>query len=181
MDMSSGHRLGCWFRRRTFAESPAVKAPTGRRYRIRRWLYRGGRPGLAARTLNRFTARLLAAGVMSRPCDMILEVRGRRTGRVVSLPVVVVDYGGERYLVSMLGENANWVKNVRAAEGEAVLRRRGMECVTLEEVPPPERAPILRRYLEVAPGARPHIPLDLRSPSCEHERIAKGYPVFRIR
>jgi deazaflavin-dependent oxidoreductase (nitroreductase family) len=111
---------------------------------------------------------------------MTLEVRGRRTGEVVSLPVVVADYGGARYLVSMLGENANWVRNVRAANGRAVLRRRGIEHVELEEVPTPERAPILRRYLETAPGARPHFPVDLRSPLAEYERIASLYPVFRI-
>ncbi len=119
------------------------------------------------RSLNRCWARLWAAGLLSRPCDMTLEVRGRRTGRVVSLPVVVADYGGARYLVSMLGENANWVRNVRAANGRAMLRRRGIQHVTLEEVPAPERAPILKRYLEIAPGARPHFPVDLRSPPTE--------------
>ena len=42
------------------------------------------------------------------------------------------------------------------------------------------RAPILRRYLQVAPGARPHIPLDRRAPLAEFERIAALYPVFRV-
>ncbi|RWA21159.1 hypothetical protein MELE44368_17300 [Mycolicibacterium elephantis DSM 44368] len=94
--------------------------------------------------------------------------------------MVVADYGGARYLVSMLGENANWVRNVRAADGRAVLRRRGIEHVHLEEVAAPERAPILRRYLEIAPGARPHFPVDMRSPLTEYERIASLYPVFRV-
>lgn len=154
---------------------------TPRLYWVSRWFYRGGRPGVIARSLNRFWARLSAAGLLSRPCDMTLQVRGRRTGRVVSLPVVVADYGGARYLVSMLGENANWVRNVRAADGRVILRRRGIEHVQLEEVPSPERAPIIRRYLEIAPGARPHFPVDLRSPLTEYERIAGLYPVFRIR
>jgi hypothetical protein len=151
-----------------------------RLYWINRWLYRGGRPGLIVRSLNRLWAQRFAAGRMSRPCDMTLELHGRRTGRVITLPVVVADYHGERYLVSMLGENADWVSNVRAAKGRAVLRRRGSQHVQLDEVPPPARAPILRRYLEVAPGARPHFPVDLRSPLTEYERIASLYPVFRI-
>ena len=95
-------------------------------------------------------------------------------------PVVVADWQGERYLVSMLGEGANWVRNVRAAGGRAVLRRRGREAVLLEEVDPAERAPILRRYLQLAPGARPHIPVDRRAPLAEFERIADRYPVFRV-
>ena len=35
-----------------------------------------------------------------------LEVPGRRTGRVYSFPVVVAEYDGDRYLVAMLGEEA---------------------------------------------------------------------------
>ena len=44
-----------------------------------------------------------------------LEVAGRRTGRVISFPLVMADYEGERYLVPMLGEDSNWVRNLRAA------------------------------------------------------------------
>jgi hypothetical protein len=58
----------------------------------------------------------------------------------------------------MLGANVNWVRNLKAAGGHAVLRHGRREHVRLEEVEPGARAPILRRYLEVAPGARPHIP-----------------------
>jgi len=111
----------------------------------------------------------------------MLEVRGRFSGRNIKFPVVIADVGEERYLVSMLGANANWVLNVRAAEGSAVLRHGRRESVHLEEVPPGERAPILRRYLQVAPGARPHIPVDRRAPLTEFERIAADYPVFRMR
>jgi hypothetical protein len=110
-----------------------------------------------------------------------LEVRGRRSGRPVSFPVVVADYEGERYLVAMLGDGANWVANVRAGGGEAVLRRSAREPVRLEELDPRARAPILRRYLELAPGARSHIPVDYRAPLSEFEPIASRYPVFRLR
>jgi len=72
--------------------------------------------------------------------------------------VVIADYEGERYLVSMLGKEANWVRNVQAAGGMAVLRHGGRKAVRLEEVPVDARSAILRRYLAVAPGARPHIP-----------------------
>jgi hypothetical protein len=108
-------------------------------------------------------------------------VRGRRTGRATSFPVVVADYQGERYLVAMLGEGVNWVANVRAAGGQAVLRHGRREAVRLEEVDPAARAPILQRYLQVAPGARSHVPVDWRAPLAEFERIASQYPVFRVR
>lgn len=71
--------------------------------------------------------------------------------------------------------------NVRAAQGHAVLRHGNREAVWLEEVEPAARAPILRRYLQVAPGARAHFPVDRRAPLSEFERIAAQYPVSRIR
>ncbi|HET6867182.1 MAG TPA: hypothetical protein VFH80_14780 [Solirubrobacteraceae bacterium] len=45
---------------------------------------------------------------------------------------------------------------------------------------PSRRAPILRRYLELAPGARAHFPLDPGAPLEQFEQIAEQYPVFRI-
>ncbi|WP_211330412.1 hypothetical protein [Prauserella muralis] len=42
------------------------------------------------------------------------------------------------------------------------------------------RAPILRRFLELAPGGRPHLPVAPGAPLAEFERIAARYPVFRV-
>jgi hypothetical protein len=80
----------------------------------------------------------------------------------------------------MLGERTNWVHNVRAAGGQAVLCHGRREAVRLEEVRAEERPPILRRYLAVAPGARPHLPLDRHAPLEDFTRIAARVPVFRI-
>jgi F420H(2)-dependent quinone reductase len=144
-----------------------------------RWLYRGGRPNVFARVQNRASARLFAVGIIMPDRCAELQVRGRRSGEIVSFPVVIATYKDGRYLVSMLGE-ANWVRNVRAAHGAAVLVHGRREQVCLEEVTGPERAPILRKYLQVAPGARPHIPVARRAPLADFERISPDYPVFRI-
>ncbi len=149
-------------------------------YSVKRWMYRGGRPGTLARVMNRMSEIQFSAGLLSPKSAATLEVPGRRTGRVISFPVALADYHGERYLVSMLGNDANWVRNVRAAQGRAVLRRRGRVPVRLEEIDPGARAPILRRYLAVAPGARPHIPVDRHAPLAEFERVAAQFPVFRL-
>lgn len=151
-----------------------------RLYWMKRWIYRTGRPGLIARALNRIAAIQYSAGILSPARAVTLEVTGRRTGRLVSFPVVVAEYDRERYLVSMLGNDVNWVRNIRAAGGRAVLRRGGREQVRLDEVEPASWAPILRRYLAVAPGARPHLPVDQHAPLAEFERIAAQFPVFRI-
>ena len=143
-------------------------------------MYEGGRPNRFASFLNRLTVILDGAGFPPKR-QVVVEVPGRRTGRVLSFPLVVADYDGGRYLVAMLGNDANWVKNARAAGWSVVLRHGRRQAVRLEEVAPDERPPILKRYLELAPGARAHIPVDRRAPLMEFERIAGDYPVFRLR
>jgi deazaflavin-dependent oxidoreductase (nitroreductase family) len=129
--------------------------------------------------LNRAWAALFSSGIL--PDYMVtLEVTGRTSGRTISLPVAVAVVKGQRYLVSMLGENVQWVHNVRATGGRAVLRRHGREQVHLEEVPAEQRAPILKAYLQRAPGARPHVPVNKDAPLAEFEKVATAFPVFRV-
>lgn len=148
-------------------------------YRGKQWLYRGQRPGWIAKILNRMWANAASKNVM--PNGLVaLEVIGRKSGRVVSFPVVTVTVDGQRYLVSMLGDNAQWVRNVRAAGGKAVLRSGGHEEVQLEEIPADQRAHLLKAYLQAAPGARPHMPVSEDAPLAEFEKIAAEFPVFRL-
>lgn len=142
-------------------------------------MYEGGHPNRVAALLNRAWAIVGSMGLWSRL--VTLEVRGHRTGRLILFPLVVVDYQGERFLVAMLGERANWVANVRAAGGHAILRHGRAEVVRLEEVDPSARAPILQRHLQVAPAARSFVPVDRRAPLAEFDRIAAHFPVFRVR
>jgi deazaflavin-dependent oxidoreductase (nitroreductase family) len=129
--------------------------------------------------MNRATAAVASSGVASNYLAA-LEVAGRKSGRMFSLPVVIAIVDGQRYLVSMLGENVHWVQNVRAAGGRAVLRSGGREEVQLEEVPADQRAPILRAYLQRAPGARPHVPVNKDASLAEFQRVAAAFPVFRL-
>jgi deazaflavin-dependent oxidoreductase (nitroreductase family) len=148
---------------------------------LRRWLYRGRRPNWIARMLGRVDAAVGLSGLASRTGLVTLEVTGRVSGRPVTLPLVMVVVEGQRYLASMLGDDVQWVKNVRAANGRAVLRSgRRPEEVHLVEIPANQRAPILKVYLRRAPGARPHVPVDKDAPLSEFERIAPAYPVFRV-
>jgi hypothetical protein len=146
---------------------------------LQRWFYRGGRPNRVAHLLNRCGAAVHALGVA--PNYLVtLEVPGRRSGRIISFPLVMVVVGGERYLVSMLGEEVNWVRNVKAAGGNVTLRHGRREEVRLEEVAPDRRAPVLKAYLKRAPGARAHLPIDKDAPLAEFEQVSSRVPVFRV-
>jgi hypothetical protein len=109
-----------------------------------------------------------------------LEVAGRRSGRPISLPLVMAIVDGQRYLVSMLGDDVAWVRNLRAADGYARLRHGTTERVRLEEIPVETRGPVLREYLKRAPGARAHVAVDKDAPLQRFEAIAGGIPVFRV-
>ena len=113
-----------------------------------RWLYRGHRPNWIARILNRASAIVGSSGIAS-DYLVTLEVIGRKSGRIFSLPLVVAVVGEQRYLVSMLGDKVQWVQNVRAAGGKAVLQHGLREEICLEEVP----AGRARTYLEGLPAA----------------------------
>src|SRR5271163_1260413 len=145
---------------------------------FQRWQFRTGRPNRSARVLSGLLGIVFGAGLGPNQAATI-EVRGRKTGRKISFPVVVVVYEADRYLVAMLGDKTNWVRNLRA-DNHAVLLQGRRENVSLVEEFSGNRAAILRRYLELAPGARPFFPIDRRAPLSDFEGIVEEYPVFRV-
>jgi F420H(2)-dependent quinone reductase len=147
--------------------------------RFARWLYRGQRPNGLARLVNRVAAAVFARGVA--PNYLVtLDVTGRRSGRTISLPLVMAVLDRQRYLVSHLGSDVAWVRNVKATAGRAVLRHGRIEHVRLEEFAIDKRAPVLKAHLRHAPGARPHIPVDKDAPLEEFDAVAAQFPVFRV-
>ena len=147
--------------------------------RLMRWFYRGGHPNRLAAVLNWCSAIVHALGVA--PNYLVtLDVPGRASGRIIRLPLVMVVVEGERYLVSMLGANAGWVRNAKAAGGIVTLRHGRRERARLEEIAPDQSAPILRAYLRVAPGARPHLTIEKDASLSEFEQVAAQFPVFRV-
>ena len=137
------------------------------------------KPTKLTQTLNRFVGWLASRGLM--PSDTItLEVKGRRSGMTRSNVVTWVEQDEGRYLVSPRGET-EWVRNVRAAGGEAVMHHRGRQTVRLEEAPAEERAPIIKAYLaKTARATQQHFGVDPKAEIEEFEAIAARHPVFRI-
>ncbi len=144
-----------------------------------RLFYRGGRPNRLGRAAGDLWVAAADRGIA--PSYIVaLETVGHRSGRVTAVPLVLADHAGEQYAVSMLGERSPWVHNVRAAGGRAVVRHGGRREVRLMEVPPADRAPILKAYLARAVGGRPHIPVQPDAPLEAFERVAADFPVFRL-
>ena len=146
---------------------------------FKQWMYRNGRPHTLAKILNRIQAILHARGLIAEHL-VTLEVMGRKSGKPVRFPLVVAIVDGQKYLVSMLGNEANWVRNVRSANGKATLLHGIREEVLLTEVDVRLRAPILKAYLQKADGARPHIPVNKDAPVAAFAKVAAKYPVFHL-
>ena len=151
--------------------------------------YKDRRPTRAGRMINRAWTWAAGAGLTPnvwpgepRGGTIALETTGRRSGEARSHVVTWVQVNGERYLVSMLGERSDWVRNARAADGEASIRHGGRQPVRLVEVPASERAPIIKAYLKrTRISTQEHLGgIDVDAPLEEFQRIAPRHPVFRI-
>ncbi len=142
--------------------------------------YRDGKPTRAGRIANRLSEWYAAAGGPP-SWQVSLETRGRKSGRTFRTVLGVARHDGVDYLVSMLGERSAWVHNVRAADGDALIRHGGKRRVRLEEIPPSERPPVLKAYCARARSGRRHfLPLTPQSSIGEFSAVADQYPVFRI-
>jgi membrane protease YdiL (CAAX protease family) len=60
------------------------------------------------------------------------------------------------------------------------IKRGQTQPVTLIEIPPSDRAPILKAWCQVATSGRQHLPVAYDAPISAFEAIAADYPVFRI-
>ena len=152
---------------------------TAERTAVMRLFYRNGHPTRLGRWVNQFWCWWSGLGLPPK-FQAALEVDGRKSGRKRSNPVVIATVEGKRYLVSMLGPESDWVKNVEAAHGDAVIRQGRRQRVHLALVPWEERAPILREYVRIASSGRRHFPLSVNAPLADFEAIAKCYPVYRV-
>jgi hypothetical protein len=137
------------------------------------------KPGSMGRLMNALIGRIAAMG-WGPSKSVMIEVRGRRSGELGSAVINILEHDGQRYLVAPRGET-EWVRNARAADGDASLRRGEREKVRLEELPIDQRAPLIKAYLaENAMATKSYFGVEPDDPIEEYERIAPDHPVFRI-
>jgi deazaflavin-dependent oxidoreductase (nitroreductase family) len=131
------------------------------------------------RLLNRTYGLIVGLG-LGFAHNYLLETRGRKTGRVYTTPVNLLEMNGRRYLCASRGETA-WVKNARAA-GSVVLAK-GSKRVEyrVRELPVEERAPMLKEFLErYASSVQRFYPVPNGSPLEAFADCASTMPVFEL-
>ncbi len=138
------------------------------------------RPGLSERAFGRVLAVLVRLGIV-RGHFWVLEVRGRKSGRTISLPVDPLELDGRRYLVCARGES-QWVRNARAAGEVALVRGLSRRRFAAHELAAAERAPVLKAYLDrYALEVQRFFPVAKGSPVDAFAPLAARYPVFEHR
>ena len=136
--------------------------------------YRLTRP---RRLINVVIKRLIRLGLWGRH-TYLLTVPGRKTGRLHSTPVTLVEEGG-RWLVAPYGE-VGWVRNARVSGHVTLTRGRRSEIVQIVQVDPAEAAPVLREYIRRVAITRPFFDAGSDAPLETFEIEAARHPVFRI-
>jgi hypothetical protein len=151
------------------------------------------RVNLFVRSNNAVMRTLIRAGVRI-GTFAVLTVPGRKTGRPIHVPLVVFPYGGNDYLVAPYGV-VNWVRNLRAADGAAELRRGHVtEKICAVELPAEQAGPILKSSLQSGPpgvprpivhmfrrySVLPYLDVDMDSSDDDFVRAARHHPVFRL-
>jgi len=137
------------------------------------------KPAAVERLLGRALAFLVWIGLIGGHF-YVLEVRGRTSGRTISLPVDPLDLDGRRYLVCARG-NANWVRNARAAGQVVLARALRRRRYNARELPPSLRPPILKAYLDrYAAEVQRFSPVGRGSPVEAFNDLAPSYPVFEL-
>lgn len=96
-------------------------------------------PWFTRRVFNPLAMRLGISGTQT------LVVAGRRSGRPMRVPVIPVEHGGRRYLVSTRGES-DWVRNLRAAGGGELHRRGHVHRFAADELAVGDRPPVIAAY-----------------------------------
>jgi len=111
----------------------------------------------------------------------VLAVRGRRSGQWRTVPVNLLDFGGERYLVAPRGVT-DWVRNVRASRAAELRLGSRSEPIRVTELPDADKVDVLRAYLRkwswevgVFFGG-----VGADAPEEDLRRIAPNHPVFRV-
>jgi deazaflavin-dependent oxidoreductase (nitroreductase family) len=144
------------------AEKPAFRAPTS-----------------GERFFNRVFGFLVGLG-LGFPYNYLLQVRGRKSGKIYSTPIDLLELNRKKFLVAPRGRT-QWVRNAEAA-GEVTLKRgRTVLTFRLRALAQAEKLPVLKAYLDnFRREVQRYFPLPAGSPPEAFEKIAGDYPAFEL-
>jgi len=110
----------------------------------------------------------------------VLEVRGRRSGQLYTLPVDLLEHEGGFYLVAPRGRT-QWVRNVAASQRIVLRRGSARTEYALRALSDGEKPPVLKAYLDrFRSEVGRFFPVPAGSPVDAFVALAPRYPAFAL-
>lgn len=136
-------------------------------------------PTAAERLFNRIFGFLVGLGLGFKH-NYLLQVRGRKSGKLYSTPIDLLEVSGKRFLVAPRGQT-QWVRNAQAA-GEVTLKRGSFQqSFRVLPVVDADKPELLKAYLEKFKAeVQRYFPIAAGSDVSAFEGIAADYPVFEL-
>jgi deazaflavin-dependent oxidoreductase (nitroreductase family) len=136
-------------------------------------------PSAGERVFNRIFGFLVGLG-LGFSYNYLLQVRGRKSGRIYSTPIDLLELGGKRFLVAPRG-HTQWVRNAKAA-GEVTLKKGSKrERFGLRTLSDQEKPEILKAYLDqFRREVQSYFPVPAGSPAEAFRDLLQSYPAFEL-
>ncbi len=136
-------------------------------------------PSAVEKIFNRVFGFLVGAG-LGYSYNYLLQVRGRKSGKLYSTPINLLQRDAKRYLVAPRGRT-QWVRNAEAA-GEVTLKKGSTrETFRLRPLSDAEKPEILKAYLDTFKrDVQRYFLVPAGSPAETFVASADSYPAFEL-
>lgn len=136
-------------------------------------------PSSVERLFNRCFGFLVGLG-LGKKHNYLLQVRGRKSGKLYSTPIDLLELGGRRYLVAPRGRT-QWVRNAEAA-GEIALKKGSYHrSFRLRAIADADKPELLKAYLDsFKTTVQRYFPVAAGSEAQAFASVAANYPVFEL-
>ena len=136
-------------------------------------------PSIIERAFNAAFGLLVGLG-LGFSYNYLLQVRGRKSGRLYSTPINLLELEGKRFLVAPRGRT-QWVRNAEVA-GEVTLKKgRVRQSFQLRPIPDANKPEILKAYLDnFKREVQRYFPLPAGSPVEAFGEFKQNYPAFEL-
>jgi deazaflavin-dependent oxidoreductase (nitroreductase family) len=136
-------------------------------------------PSPTEKAFNRIFGFLVGSGI-GFSYNYLLQVRGRKSGKLYSNPISLLEWKGKRFLVAPRGRT-QWVRNAESA-GEVTLKKGSQRLkFSLRPVPEAEKPEILKAYLDTFKReAQRYFSVTAGSPAGAFVDVTGSYPVFEL-
>jgi hypothetical protein len=137
------------------------------------------KPSSLERFFNRAFGFLVGLG-LGFSYNYLLQVRGRKSGKIYSTSINLLELNGKKFLVAPRGR-AQWVRNAEVA-GEITLKKgRNVQKFRLRPLSGPEKLDVLKTYLNrFRREVQTYFPIPADSSVENFEPIADNYPAFEL-